>query len=231
MMILLLAGLRSLPKAPFEAAALDGVPRSFVFFRITLPMLMPYIITATLFRLLDSIQDHYTPSQPGIQRMIYRLRELVHRIDGARARMHTRPPPQGLNWRATAAGNAAAACAGSDSETAARGSATRAGDSAGDAPGCGGGGSGPAAAASSADRQAVSAAEHAPMPASRSSLADSGARLPRRTASASRRRSTRSLNSASCSSARAALRTASTAVACSLAVVGDAGNQYHSMFC
>ena len=54
-MILLLAGLRSLPKAPFEAAALDGVPRSFVFFRITLPMLMPYIITATLFRLLDSI--------------------------------------------------------------------------------------------------------------------------------------------------------------------------------
>jgi len=40
-MILLLAGLRSLPTAPFEAAALDGVPRSFVFFRITLPMLMP----------------------------------------------------------------------------------------------------------------------------------------------------------------------------------------------
>ena len=57
MMILLLAGLRSLPPAPFEAAALDGVPRSFVFFRITLPMLMPYILTATLFRLLDSIQQ------------------------------------------------------------------------------------------------------------------------------------------------------------------------------
>jgi multiple sugar transport system permease protein len=56
-MILLLAGLRSLPKQPFEAAALDGVPRSFVFFRITLPMLMPYIITASLFRLLDSIQQ------------------------------------------------------------------------------------------------------------------------------------------------------------------------------
>ena len=51
-MILLLAGLRSLPKAPFEAAALDGVPRNFVFFRITLPMLMPYMITAALFRLL-----------------------------------------------------------------------------------------------------------------------------------------------------------------------------------
>jgi multiple sugar transport system permease protein len=67
-MILLLAGLRSLPKAPFEAAALDGVPRSFVFFRITLPMLMPYIITASLFRLLDSIQQFdiiYSMTQGG----------------------------------------------------------------------------------------------------------------------------------------------------------------------
>ena len=67
-MILLLAGLRSLPQQPFEAAALDGVPRSFVFFRITLPMLMPYIITATLFRLLDSIQQFdiiYAMTQGG----------------------------------------------------------------------------------------------------------------------------------------------------------------------
>ena len=38
-----------------------------------------------LTKLLDAIQDHYTPSQPGIQRMIYRLRELVHRIDGKRS--------------------------------------------------------------------------------------------------------------------------------------------------
>jgi len=68
MMILLLAGLRSLPTAPFEAAALDGVPRSFVFFRITLPMLMPYLLTATLFRLLDSIQQFdiiYAMTQGG----------------------------------------------------------------------------------------------------------------------------------------------------------------------
>lgn len=57
MIILLLAGLRSLPSQPFEAAALDGVPKTFVFFRITLPMLTPYIITACLFRMLDSIQQ------------------------------------------------------------------------------------------------------------------------------------------------------------------------------
>jgi multiple sugar transport system permease protein len=77
-MILLLAGLRSLPKAPFEAAALDGVPRSFVFFRITLPMLMPYIITASLFRLLDSIQQFdiiYSMTQggPGDTLMVFQV--------------------------------------------------------------------------------------------------------------------------------------------------------------
>ena len=77
-MILLLAGLRSLPKAPFEAAALDGVPRSFVFFRITLPMLMPYIITATLFRMLDSIQQFdiiyaMTQGGPGDKLLVFQV--------------------------------------------------------------------------------------------------------------------------------------------------------------
>jgi multiple sugar transport system permease protein len=81
-MILLLAGLRSLPKAPFEAAALDGVPRSFVFWRITLPMLMPYIITAALFRLLDSIQQFdivYSMTQggPGDTLMVFQVQSYL----------------------------------------------------------------------------------------------------------------------------------------------------------
>lgn len=66
--ILLLAGLRALPRQPFEAAELDGVPGTFVFFRITLPMLMPYILTAALFRMLDSIQQFdiiYSMTQGG----------------------------------------------------------------------------------------------------------------------------------------------------------------------
>jgi hypothetical protein len=32
--------------------------------------------------LIDGIQDHYTFAQPGIQRMVYRLKELILRIDG-----------------------------------------------------------------------------------------------------------------------------------------------------
>lgn len=78
MMILLLAGLRSLPQQPFEAAALDGVPASFVFFRITLPMLMPYILTASLFRLLDTIQQFdiiyaMTQGGPGDTLMVFQV--------------------------------------------------------------------------------------------------------------------------------------------------------------
>jgi len=78
-MILLLAGLRSLPRQPFEAAALDGVPRRFVFFRITLPMLAPYLMTAALFRLLDSIQQFdiiYSMTQggPGNTLMVFQVR-------------------------------------------------------------------------------------------------------------------------------------------------------------
>jgi multiple sugar transport system permease protein len=77
-MILLLAGLRSLPQQPFEAAALDGVPKSFVFFRITLPMLMPYIITASLFRMLDAIQQFdiiyaMTQGGPGNKLMVFQV--------------------------------------------------------------------------------------------------------------------------------------------------------------
>lgn len=78
MMILLLAGLRSLPTQPFEAAALDGVPRWQQFWRITLPMLMPYVLTASLFRLLDSIQQFdiiyaLTQGGPGDTLMVFQV--------------------------------------------------------------------------------------------------------------------------------------------------------------
>jgi len=67
-MILLLAGLRSLPPQPFEAAALDGVPRWLVFYKITLPMLTPFLLTAVLFRVIESIQQFdiiYAMTQGG----------------------------------------------------------------------------------------------------------------------------------------------------------------------
>ena len=78
MMVLLLAGLRGLPRQPFEAAELDGVPWTFVFFRITLPMLFPYILTAGLFRMLDAIQQFdiiyaMTQGGPGDTLMVFQV--------------------------------------------------------------------------------------------------------------------------------------------------------------
>jgi len=48
--IILLAGLRSLPSEPIEAAAIDGAGRLAAFRFVTLPMLRPYILVALLLR-------------------------------------------------------------------------------------------------------------------------------------------------------------------------------------
>ncbi|MFF3324476.1 carbohydrate ABC transporter permease [Streptomyces sp. NPDC002889] len=54
--ILALAGLRSLPPSPFEAAAVDGAGWWFTFRRLTLPMLWPYVLVAVIFRFMDSLK-------------------------------------------------------------------------------------------------------------------------------------------------------------------------------
>ena len=48
--IILLAGLRSLPSEPIEAAAIDGAGRLAAFWFVTLPVLRPYILVALLLR-------------------------------------------------------------------------------------------------------------------------------------------------------------------------------------
>jgi multiple sugar transport system permease protein len=52
-MILLLAGLRSLPKEPFEAAAIDGANAWQMFTKLTLPMMSRVIAIAVLIRGID----------------------------------------------------------------------------------------------------------------------------------------------------------------------------------
>jgi len=55
--ILALAGLRSLPKSPYEAALIDGGSAWFVFRNLTLPMLAPVLVIALIFRLMTSLQE------------------------------------------------------------------------------------------------------------------------------------------------------------------------------
>jgi multiple sugar transport system permease protein len=50
--ILLLAGLRSLPNEPVEAAKIDGASRFQMFWHITLPLLRPYLMVAMLLRMI-----------------------------------------------------------------------------------------------------------------------------------------------------------------------------------
>jgi multiple sugar transport system permease protein len=70
MVLIMLAGLRSLPKEPFEAAAIDGATPAQAFFRLTLPMMSKVIAIAVLIRGIDlfRIFDYVkvmTDSGPG----------------------------------------------------------------------------------------------------------------------------------------------------------------------
>lgn len=55
--ILILAGIQSLPKSPFESAKIDGGSAWFNFKNLTLPMIKPCIYIALLFRLMASLQE------------------------------------------------------------------------------------------------------------------------------------------------------------------------------
>jgi multiple sugar transport system permease protein len=50
--LILLAGLRSLPSEPLEAAAIDGANARQSFWHITLPLLRPYLLVALLLRVI-----------------------------------------------------------------------------------------------------------------------------------------------------------------------------------
>jgi multiple sugar transport system permease protein len=53
MVLIMLAGLRSLPKEPFEAAAIDGATPVQAFIKLTLPMMSKVIAIAVLIRGID----------------------------------------------------------------------------------------------------------------------------------------------------------------------------------
>lgn len=57
MMLIALAGLKSIPKALYEAAAIDRAGRLTVFRRITLPMVTPLLVLAVLLRATDAFKQ------------------------------------------------------------------------------------------------------------------------------------------------------------------------------
>ena len=55
-MIILLAGLRALPREPVESAMIDGATRFQIFRLVTLPMLKPVLVVVLLFRTIDALK-------------------------------------------------------------------------------------------------------------------------------------------------------------------------------
>lgn len=56
MFVVLLAGLTALPQEPYEAAAVDGANGWQAFRHVTLPQLVPMMLLAVTFRLLDAVK-------------------------------------------------------------------------------------------------------------------------------------------------------------------------------
>ncbi|WP_369236700.1 carbohydrate ABC transporter permease [Streptomyces sp. R21] len=83
--ILALAGLRSLPTSPFEAAAVDGAGWWYTFRRLTLPMLWPYVLVAVIFRFMDSLKVFdiiyaLTEGGPGDSTVVLQIRAYLEAI-------------------------------------------------------------------------------------------------------------------------------------------------------
>lgn len=66
--LIVLAGLKSLPHDPYEAAKIDGASTLQIFWHITLPMIRPVLIAALMLRSLDNLKEFdmiYTITQGG----------------------------------------------------------------------------------------------------------------------------------------------------------------------
>jgi multiple sugar transport system permease protein len=58
LMVILLAGLTSLPKDPMEAALVDGANKWQIFYTVTLPLLAPVILVAVLIRMIAALKTY-----------------------------------------------------------------------------------------------------------------------------------------------------------------------------
>ena len=81
--LLLLAGLQSLPREPFEAAAIDGTTTWRVFSHLTLPMLRPVMVVCIVIRAIDAFRTFdivwtLTGGGPGRATELFSLYAYVH---------------------------------------------------------------------------------------------------------------------------------------------------------
>lgn len=66
--LIVLAGMTTLPSEPYESAVVDGATRWQIFWKITIPMLIPTIVVAMLLRMIDALKTFdliYATTQGG----------------------------------------------------------------------------------------------------------------------------------------------------------------------
>ncbi len=82
MALILLAGLQMIPKSLYEAAEVDGASTWQQFWQITIPMLMPSIVVALIFRTITALQTFdipYTMTKGGPGNSTETLAMLIHK--------------------------------------------------------------------------------------------------------------------------------------------------------
>ena len=82
MALILLAGLQMIPRSLYEAAEVDGASKGQQFWQITIPMLMPSIIVALIFRTITALQTFdipYTMTRGGPGNATETLAMLIHK--------------------------------------------------------------------------------------------------------------------------------------------------------
>lgn len=82
MALILLAGLQMIPKSLYEAAEVDGASKWQQFREVTIPMLMPSIIVALIFRTITALQTFdipYTMTRGGPGNSTETLAMLIHK--------------------------------------------------------------------------------------------------------------------------------------------------------
>jgi len=82
MALILLAGLQMIPRSLYEAAEVDGASKWQQFREITIPMLMPSIVVALIFRTITALQTFdipYTMTHGGPGNATETLAMLIHK--------------------------------------------------------------------------------------------------------------------------------------------------------
>jgi ABC-type sugar transport system permease subunit len=82
MALILLAGLQMIPRSLYEAAEVDGASKWMQFWHVTIPMLMPSIVVALIFRTITALQTFdipYTMTKGGPGNATQTLAMLIHK--------------------------------------------------------------------------------------------------------------------------------------------------------